>query len=129
MRWRGILSMILPMSRWDAGTMARTCTFGIIWPTQAEVSAAVHANIDSEMFRTQYATVSDGDANWQALKFPSGDTYGWEAASTYIRQAPYFDGMPGRAEARGGYCECTMPGVAGGFGDDGIIFHRLGRSR
>ena len=65
-----------------------------IWPTQQEVSDAVHANIYSEMFRTQYATVSDGDANWQALKFPSGDTYGWEANSTYIRQAPYFDGMP-----------------------------------
>ena len=65
-----------------------------IWPTQAEVSEAVHANIDSAMFRGQYATVTDGDANWQALKFPSGDTYGWEAASTYIRRAPYFDGMP-----------------------------------
>ena len=65
-----------------------------IWPTQEEVAEAVHANIDSAMFRAQYATVSDGDANWQALKFPSGDTYGWEAESTYIRRAPYFDGMP-----------------------------------
>jgi len=37
--------------------------------------------------------VSDGDANWQNLKFPSGDTYGWEGDSTYIRKAPYFDGM------------------------------------
>ncbi len=65
-----------------------------IWPTQGEVSEAVHANIDSAMFRAQYSTVSDGDANWQALQFPSGDTYGWEPSSTYIRQAPYFDGMP-----------------------------------
>jgi aconitate hydratase len=65
-----------------------------IWPTQAEVSEAVHASIDSTMFRTQYATVSDGDQNWQNLQFPSGDTYGWEADSTYIRKAPYFDGMP-----------------------------------
>ena len=53
----------------------------------------MHANIDSAMFRAQYATVSDGDANWQALKFPGGDTYGWEPDSTYIRKAPYFDGM------------------------------------
>ena len=65
-----------------------------IWPTQAEVSAAVHNSIDSEMFRTQYSTVTDGDGNWQNLKFPSGDTYGWETDSTYIRKAPYFDGMP-----------------------------------
>ncbi len=64
-----------------------------IWPTQAEISDAVHRSIDANMFRGQYATVSDGDANWQQLKFPSGDTYGWEGDSTYIRQAPYFEGM------------------------------------
>ena len=45
------------------------------------------------MFRKQYATVSDGDSNWQNLKFPGGETYGWEQNSTYIRKAPYFDGM------------------------------------
>jgi aconitate hydratase len=65
-----------------------------IWPTQAEVSETVASSIDSTMFRKQYATVSDGDQNWQNLKFPSGETYGWEPDSTYIRKAPYFDGMP-----------------------------------
>jgi aconitate hydratase len=65
-----------------------------IWPTQAEVNEAVSSSIDAAMFRHQYATVSDGDQNWQHLKFPEGDTYGWEPDSTYIRKAPYFDGMP-----------------------------------
>ncbi len=65
-----------------------------IWPTQAEVSEVVNSSIDSEMFRRQYSTVSDGDQNWQSLKFPDGETYGWETDSTYIRKAPYFDGMP-----------------------------------
>jgi aconitate hydratase len=64
-----------------------------IWPTQKEVNDTVASCIDSEMFRHQYSTVSDGDANWQHLKFPSGETYGWEPDSTYIRKAPYFDGM------------------------------------
>jgi aconitate hydratase len=64
-----------------------------IWPKQQEVADTVASCIDSEMFRTQYATVSDGDANWQNLKFPDGETYGWEGDSTYIRKAPYFDGM------------------------------------
>jgi aconitate hydratase len=67
-----------------------------IWPTQAEVSAAVKSSINSEMFRHQYSTVSEGDNNWQSLKFPDGDTYGWEPDSTYIRKAPYFDGMPAK---------------------------------
>ncbi len=65
-----------------------------IWPTQAEVSERVSACIDPQMFLDQYGGVSEGDGNWQQLKFPSGETYGWEADSTYIRKAPYFDGMP-----------------------------------
>src|SRR6202041_1862655 len=62
-----------------------------IWPSQAEVAAAVNSSIDSEMFRKQYSTVTDGDNNWQSLKFPSGETYGWEKGSTYIRKAPSSD--------------------------------------
>jgi aconitate hydratase len=64
-----------------------------IWPSQREVAETVAACIGSEMFRKQYSTVTDGDQNWQHLKFPHGDTYGWEPDSTYIRKAPYFDGM------------------------------------
>jgi len=64
-----------------------------IWPTQAEVSAAIERAVSSEGFRKEYATVTDGDASWQGLSFPTGDVYQWEPDSTYIRQAPYFDGM------------------------------------
>ncbi len=65
-----------------------------IWPSQEEVNKTVADSIDAEMFRHQYSTVTDGDINWRQLKFPLGDTYGWETDSTYIRRAPYFDGMP-----------------------------------
>jgi aconitate hydratase len=65
-----------------------------IWPTQQEVSETIAAAIDSSIFTKEYATVADGDANWQQLKFPTGDVYQWEGDSTYIRKAPYFDGMP-----------------------------------
>jgi len=64
-----------------------------IWPTHAEVTAAIEKGVSSEGFRKEYATVSLGDANWQGLQFPTGDVYQWEADSTYIRKAPYFDGM------------------------------------
>jgi len=67
-----------------------------IWPTQAEVNSTIASSIDSEIFTQQYATVTDGDKNWQHLKFPVGHTYQWEPDSTYIRKAPYFDGMPAK---------------------------------
>ena len=64
-----------------------------IWPSQKEVAAAIEKGLSSESFRKEYATVSLGDASWQGLSFPTGDVYQWEPDSTYIRQAPYFDGM------------------------------------
>ncbi len=64
-----------------------------IWPSQKEVADTVGACINSEMFHKEYSTVTEGDANWKGLKFPLGNTYHWEANSTYIRKAPYFDGM------------------------------------
>jgi aconitate hydratase len=67
-----------------------------LWPTQEEVNRTIAAAIDSEIFSKEYATVTDGDQNWQNLKFPTGDTYQWERDSTYIRKAPYFDGMPAK---------------------------------
>jgi len=70
-----------------------------IWPTQKEVADAIDKGISSEGFRKEYATVSDGDANWQGLSFPTGDVYKWEPDSTYIRQAPYFDGMKKQPDA------------------------------
>jgi aconitate hydratase len=70
-----------------------------IWPTQEEVNSTIASAIDSEIFTKEYATVTDGDKNWQNLKFPTGDTYQWEPDSTYIRKAPYFDGMPAKPAA------------------------------
>jgi aconitate hydratase len=64
-----------------------------IWPTQKEVAEAIEKGLSSESFRREYATVSLGDANWQGLKFPTGVVYQWEPDSTYIRKAPYFDGI------------------------------------
>jgi aconitate hydratase len=67
-----------------------------IWPTQAEVASTIERAVTSEGYRREYATVSKGDASWQGLSFPTGDVYQWETDSTYIRKAPYFDGMTSR---------------------------------
>jgi aconitate hydratase len=64
-----------------------------IWPSQREIQSTLTDSIDPCMFRKEYSSVSEGDTNWQNLWFPTGRTYDWEAGSTYIRKAPYFDGM------------------------------------
>ncbi len=65
-----------------------------IWPSSAEVEEAIRRHVKSEMFRKEYANVFDGDAAWKSLPVPTGARYAWEAGSTYIKAAPYFDGMP-----------------------------------
>jgi aconitate hydratase len=45
------------------------------------------------MFRKTYGEVYEGDERWRGLPVPKGGTYAWDSASTYIRRAPYFDGM------------------------------------
>jgi len=64
-----------------------------IWPTQAEVEQVMQKSITSDMFRKSYGEVYEGDSRWRGLQVPQGDTYAWQNDSTYIRQAPYFEGM------------------------------------
>ena len=64
-----------------------------IWPDAAEVQATIDSSIDTEMFTRQYKTVFDGDERWQSLPTPTGDTFEWDAQSTYVRKPPYFEGM------------------------------------
>ncbi|HEY3542136.1 MAG TPA: aconitate hydratase AcnA [Gaiellaceae bacterium] len=72
-----------------------------LWPTAQEVDEMIASSIDGEMFRRTYGDVYTGDDRWRALDVPEGDLFAWEAASTYVRRPPYFDGMsrePGTVE-------------------------------
>ncbi|KGA13211.1 hypothetical protein GM50_22810 [freshwater metagenome] len=65
-----------------------------IWPSQEEVASVIEASISSEMFKKDYASVFEGDHRWKSLATPTGNTFEWDLNSTYVRKAPYFDGMP-----------------------------------
>ena len=65
-----------------------------LWPDPAEIDSVVRTAVAAEMFTRDYADVFAGDENWQELDVPAGDTFAWDAQSTYVRRPPYFDGMP-----------------------------------
>lgn len=65
-----------------------------IWPSPAEVEDTIRGAINSDMFAESYADVFKGDERWRSLPTPEGDIFTWDEASTYVRKAPYFDGMP-----------------------------------
>jgi aconitate hydratase len=70
-----------------------------LWPSRREVSDAVSEAVRTEMFRGSYGEVFEGDELWASLEVPTGDRYAWEPDSTYVKRAPYFDGMPAEPPA------------------------------
>ena len=69
-----------------------------IWPSQAEIHELM-GTIDSEMFKSSYASVFAGDQNWNSLDVPTGEIYEWDPVSTYVKHPPYFEGMTLETEA------------------------------
>ena len=61
-----------------------------IWPSNDEIAAAMQ-KVERAMFVKNYAEVFEGDAEWQNLPSGSGNTYGWDADSTYIQKPPFVE--------------------------------------
>jgi aconitate hydratase len=64
-----------------------------LWPTMEEVSAVIRASLTSDMFRTRYSAVFDGDDYWRQVSVAEGETFSWQDESTYVKNPPFFDDM------------------------------------
>ncbi|GGJ81314.1 aconitate hydratase [Pilimelia anulata] len=64
-----------------------------IWPDSEEIDRVIGKSIARDMFAADYADVFAGDENWRTLPTPTGNTFDWDAGSTYVRKPPYFEGM------------------------------------
>ncbi|WP_412506571.1 aconitate hydratase AcnA [Roseovarius sp. SYSU LYC5161] len=64
-----------------------------LWPTQAEIAELVEKTVTRDAFQSKYADVFKGDEKWQDVEVTDAETYDWPAASTYIQNPPYFQGM------------------------------------
>jgi len=65
-----------------------------IWPTEQEVAETIEHAVQADMFRKSYGEVFEGDERWRSLDVPSGDRFAWDPDSTYVRQPPFFEGLP-----------------------------------
>ena len=68
-----------------------------LWPSQAEITAIVEKTVTREAFQEKYADVFKGDDRWREIEVTDSETYQWPPESTYIRNPPYFEGMPRQA--------------------------------
>jgi aconitate hydratase len=70
-----------------------------IWPTDEEIATVLNSALDPKDYASNYATAFDGDAAWQALQAPSGQLFEWDAKSTYVKEAPFFQNISETVEA------------------------------
>ncbi len=96
-----------------------------VWPTRAEIDAATAA-VSSGLFARRYANVFDGSPAWNALESPTGETYPWDAASTYIQEPPFFQGL---AKDPGAVAPIRGARVLAVLGDSGDHGPHLARRR
>jgi aconitate hydratase len=64
-----------------------------LWPSEQEISETIRTSLGSEMFKTRYAAVFDGDDRWKAISVAPGQTFAWDPDSTYVLRPPFLDNM------------------------------------
>jgi aconitate hydratase len=64
-----------------------------IWPTNEEIQKCIEDNITSDMFRTRYNDVFNGDEHWKKLSDAKSVTYDWDEKSTYVKHPTFFTNM------------------------------------
>lgn len=64
-----------------------------IWPTDKEIADTMNAALDPKDYASNYATVFDGDDAWKSLQAPTGQLFEWDAISTYVKEAPFFQNI------------------------------------
>ncbi|MHC4697916.1 MAG: aconitate hydratase AcnA [Planctomycetota bacterium] len=64
-----------------------------IWPAHEEISEAVAKSVTPEQFQERYGAAFEGTELWNEISGASGKTYSWDAASTYVQNPPFFEGL------------------------------------
>jgi aconitate hydratase len=72
-----------------------------IWPTPEELNQALGSIADAEMYRKNYGgDLSRESREWTEIPAGTGLVYAWNPESTYIREAPYFEGFQAQPSRR-----------------------------
>ncbi|NDD27612.1 MAG: aconitate hydratase AcnA [Proteobacteria bacterium] len=89
----GTMELNLETDPLGIGADGKPVMLSEIWPTNEEITEALRS-LQPGMFSKTYADVFAGEALWQKIRTPEGNRFSWDADSTYVRPAPFFDDMP-----------------------------------
>lgn len=86
-----------------------------IWPDPQEIQDLLARCCTKEVFDRAGADLFTGDEAWQALGGEASDVFAWNPDSTYVRRAPYFDGMTREPQAPAGISDARVLMNVGDF--------------
>ncbi len=75
------------------GSDGRNVYLADIWPSSADIEAAVVDSVTAEMFKEQYSGVFSGNETWNKIPGVRSELYQWDPDSTYVREPPLFTDM------------------------------------
>ena len=62
-----------------------------IWPSDEEIQKLTEQYVTRATFISKYKDIFKGSARWDAVECEDSPLFGWDEASTYIRNPPFFD--------------------------------------
>lgn len=65
-----------------------------IWPSDEEINEVMRRVLSPDDFKKSYGEIYEGNEQWKKMKPPGSKVYEWNPESTYIREAPFFKGIP-----------------------------------
>jgi aconitate hydratase len=89
----GTMDIDLATTPLGTGTDGKPVYLKDVWPSPIEITTALRAAVKREQFIERYGHVFEGDAGWRKISVPTGDTFAWDPASTYIRKPSFFDDL------------------------------------
>ncbi len=69
----------------------RTIYLRDVWPSAQEIDALLEAAFEPAEYQRVYAGFADQNPLWNQTPLGTGKVYEWDAASTYIREPPFFE--------------------------------------
>ncbi|SEJ71363.1 aconitase [Cyclobacterium xiamenense] len=64
-----------------------------IWPSNEEIFEVANRVLSPNDYKKNYGEIFEGNEQWRSLKAPEDKVYQWSDSSTYIKEAPFFNGI------------------------------------
>ncbi len=64
-----------------------------IWPSKEDIEGRLAQHLSPELYKEGKTGLYEGTQAWKDIEVDASEVFTWDEASSYVREAPYFQGM------------------------------------